>query len=59
LSSEKLDSRVKGKDCHRKFLEKLIKQIIRLCRKNKQKNKPYIEMILEAMNINKKQTIRP
>ena len=50
---------LKGKDCHRKFLEKLIKQIIRLCRKNKQKNKPYIEMILEAMNINKKQTIRP
>jgi hypothetical protein len=41
---------VKGKESHRGFLEKAIKGTMRLCRKNRQKNKPSIEQILSREN---------
>jgi hypothetical protein len=38
---------VNGNDCHLVFLEKLKLGIMRLCPKNKQRNKPHIESILD------------
>ncbi|MEI6423188.1 MAG: hypothetical protein WCP55_13280 [Lentisphaerota bacterium] len=35
------------------YLNDLINQTIRLCRKNKQKNKPHISLLLKEIHINK------
>lgn len=40
---------VAGKDKHIKFLSNSSIQILRFCRKNKQKNKPTIELLLDAI----------
>lgn len=35
---------------HQKFLESLIKQLLRFCKKNKQRNKPTIEKLLNSLS---------
>ena len=40
-----------GNNNHLEFLKYLKQQIVRFCKKNKQKNKPYVELMLEYMDV--------
>jgi hypothetical protein len=50
---------LKNKDAHFKFLNNLKLQILRLCKKNRQSNKPYIEIILGCMDLLKIEKVTP
>jgi len=48
-----------GSRQHSEFLKNLKQQIVRFCKKNKQKNKPHIELILEYMEIVENKQLTP
>lgn len=50
---------IAGTDRHMGFLNNLSAQIIRFCRKNKQKNKPAIEELLENLGITENNRLTP